>query len=482
MYVRISKDRTGAGMGVARQEKDCRALAKQLGWQVAEVYTDNDLSAYSGKPRPAYQRMLADLETGTIDAVVVWHTDRLHRSPKELETFVELVERMKVATQTVKAGELDLASPSGRMVARTLGAMARYESEHKAERQSRKAQELAEAGLPTGGGRPFGYEPGGLVVRESEASVIREATARVIAGDSLRSLMRDFNERGITTTRGNKWAYTNLRELLLRPRNAGLSVYRGEVIGKAQWPALVDEDDFRTVTRILTNPERRTTTTRARKHLLSGMAKCGKCGAGMKPGTVKFRNGARHVVYRCCVSRGTERLERFVTRVTLLLLVNKSVRMALMAASNVDTAPLQAERDQIAARLDDAALAFADGDITAAQLKAITSRSRERLDALDAELSSGLSGTALGSLLTVPDLLAAWEALSLERKRSAIDSLMTVTVLPVGRRGRGPQPVADGVQIELRTNAASADDLTAALLGERLTDEQERAIVRAFAA
>jgi hypothetical protein len=63
-----------------------------------------------------------------------------------------------------------------------------------------------------------------------------------------------------------------------------------------------------------------------------------------------------------------------------------------------------------------------------------------------------------------------------------INALMTVTVLPVGRNGRGPQPIAKGLRIDLKTNAASTDDLTEAMLGERLTTEQERAIVLAFAA
>jgi DNA invertase Pin-like site-specific DNA recombinase len=64
--------------------------------------------------------------------VLAWHTDRLHRSPKELETYIDLCEPRGVVTRTVRAGELDLATASGRMVARQLGAVARYESEQTA--------------------------------------------------------------------------------------------------------------------------------------------------------------------------------------------------------------------------------------------------------------------------------------------------------------------------------------------------------------
>src|SRR3954468_24691066 len=88
-YARISADSTGSRLGVSRQIEDCHALAERRGWPVADTYVDNDLSAYSGKPRPEYRRMLEDIKSGRIDAVIVWHLDRLHRHPRELEEFFE---------------------------------------------------------------------------------------------------------------------------------------------------------------------------------------------------------------------------------------------------------------------------------------------------------------------------------------------------------------------------------------------------------
>jgi site-specific DNA recombinase len=139
-------DREGAGLGVARQEEeDCRALAQRLEWTVAQVYVDNDTSAYSGKPRPAWERLLADVRAGAVTAVIVWHVDRLTRSPRELEDVIDLADRHGLALATV-TGDVDLATPTGRMVARMLGAAARHESEHKAVRQRRQARQAAEAG------------------------------------------------------------------------------------------------------------------------------------------------------------------------------------------------------------------------------------------------------------------------------------------------------------------------------------------------
>jgi site-specific DNA recombinase len=87
---RISEDKVGAGLGVARQREDCEALTAKRGWDLVGLYVDNDVSAYSGKKRPEYRRLLDDMEAGKVDAVVAWHTDRLHRSPRELEEFIDI--------------------------------------------------------------------------------------------------------------------------------------------------------------------------------------------------------------------------------------------------------------------------------------------------------------------------------------------------------------------------------------------------------
>jgi len=85
IHARISSEPEGDRLGVTRQVDDCRAMAERRGWPVAELYVDDDVSAYSGKPRPAYRRMLEDIRSGSVDAVVVGHLDRLHRQPKPRE-------------------------------------------------------------------------------------------------------------------------------------------------------------------------------------------------------------------------------------------------------------------------------------------------------------------------------------------------------------------------------------------------------------
>ncbi len=70
VYCRISKDAERRGLGVARQEKECRALCERRGWEVGEVFVDNDLSAFATKRRPGYEALMEAVAAGTVGAVV----------------------------------------------------------------------------------------------------------------------------------------------------------------------------------------------------------------------------------------------------------------------------------------------------------------------------------------------------------------------------------------------------------------------------
>jgi DNA invertase Pin-like site-specific DNA recombinase len=114
-------------MAITRQIEDCRAFAQRRRWQVADVYVDDDVSAYSGRRRPEYGRMLDDLGAGRVDGVVVYHLDRLHRRPAELEDFLDTCARAGVRDMACVTGEIDLATHDGQFHARILGAVSRKE-------------------------------------------------------------------------------------------------------------------------------------------------------------------------------------------------------------------------------------------------------------------------------------------------------------------------------------------------------------------
>ncbi|WP_404291208.1 recombinase family protein [Glutamicibacter arilaitensis] len=288
IYCRISKDELGTFKGVERQKEDCLALAQARGFTVSEVYIDNDVSPYNGAVRPQYRRMLAERSDRKPAVIIAWHTDRLHRHPRELEEFIDLTERNGTNSLTVKAGEIDLSTASGRAVARTLGAWARFESEHKSDRIQRKKLELAKEGAYVGGPIPYGYmrrPEKKLGLHPVEAPEVAEAFRKFLNGASLGSLVRDFNDRGLVTRRNLQWNSTAMRNMLKRATYAGKSTHRGKVIGDAQAPAIVSEADWLASSLILTDPAQRTNVESKVRRLLVGILECGECGAPMKGST-----------------------------------------------------------------------------------------------------------------------------------------------------------------------------------------------------
>ena len=417
IYVRISEDKTGAGLGIERQEADCRALAGRLGWDVVEpIYSDNDVSAYSGKPRPGYRHLLADLRTGVADAVLCWHTDRLHRSPVELEEYIEVCQPREIPTQTVKAGPLDLATPSGRLMARQLGAYARFESEHHSDRAKRARLQAATDGRWLGGLRPFGYGADGMALIEAEG--------RGHPMDGGRGPGRDLPplDRPETERRGDLHFPGSALDLsgrgLVAPAasNAGLSQHQGEPIGPAKWPAILDSDTWRGVVAVLGDPARNTTTSRARRWLLSGLALCGLCGKPVRSGGVAVRGDRRVPSYTCPaghVRRNAVELDDYVEVIVVERLSQPDAAELLAPDQTGDVAALHAQDAGLRARLDELGRLYGDGMIDALQLASGTAAIRTQREAVTAALAAASRGGVLQGVADAPYPARVWEGLDL---------------------------------------------------------------------
>jgi site-specific DNA recombinase len=440
IYTRISRDRVGAGLGVDRQEKDCRELAARLGWSIVAVHRDNDLSAYSGKPRPGYRTLLDDIRAGRVTAVLAWHTDRLHRSPTELEEYITACDQYGVPTHCVKAGPLDLATPSGRLVARQLGAVARYEVEHMIERQQRAKQQAAGDGQWLGGRRPYGYEADGTTVRPDEAAELLHAAQAVLSGASLRSIAAAMNGRGLVTSTNSGWRQDTIRKVLLRPRNAGLMEHRGKVVGAASWPAVVPEDIWRGVVAVLTDPARRTHLTNVRRWMGSGLYRC-HCGAPVRSHSSSPSRPSGHIAYVCTItkhlSRKAHEVDDLIDDLVIEWLGRPAVRGILSGGWLPDSRDDLAKAAALRARLDELAALFAAGDLTASQLSTASGLLRHQLVEVESRLAGASRGSVLAGLVGQDDPAGVWAAVDLDRKRVVIDHLMAVTLLP-GQRGRRP--------------------------------------------
>ena len=422
IYLRISSDRAGEALGVARQEADCRALCEQRGWPVAGVYADNDTSAYSGKPRPAYLALLEDVKAGKVDAIVAWDPDRLHRRPIELEAFIPLVDGVEIAM--VMAGYYDLTTANGRMVARMLGATARHESEHKSERVRRKMLELAADGKPSGGGhRPFGFMADRVTPDPAEAPIVRDGVDMIVSGRSLHAVTRAWNVRGARTVAGKFWTPPKVRRVLLSPRVAGLREHKGEVVGPAVWPALVERDRWEQCRAILTNPARQTSGPRTL--WLSGFLVCGRCGTKLA--------ASKHNGYSCrgCngISVKREPVEDLIGGLVCALLADGLPAVI----PEGDAAEITARLAEIDARLRQWDADSNAGLVDRARWLAATQALNREADTLR---------RAYGALSPVSRAVGpidrnAWAALDLDRKTAVLGELVErIVVYPTPSRAR----------------------------------------------
>src|SRR4051794_39694602 len=109
IYCRISKDVGGDELGVRRQERMCRELADDHGWEVVDVFVDDNLSAFKQRKRPGFDKLCDAIRAGAVDAVVVYNPDRLSRDDlRGLEDLIDLLNTHGVEVQSVRSGEFDL--------------------------------------------------------------------------------------------------------------------------------------------------------------------------------------------------------------------------------------------------------------------------------------------------------------------------------------------------------------------------------------
>jgi site-specific DNA recombinase len=450
LYFRQSLD---VQEGIDRQRTRCHALAKARGWDVAGEYEDNDTSASKARGSgTAWARLIADATAGKFDVVIAVDLDRLLRTITDLITITET--GAKVLTVD---GEIDLTTADGEFRATMLAGIARFEARRKGERQKRATAQAAAKGRRTGGRRPFGYDLDGMTVRPAEAAAIREGYAAFLAGVPLAEIARTWNGQGFTTGsarykeghRGEpgKWRADNVRIVLANPRNMGKRAHLGEIVADALWPALVEETTWHATRAVLTNPARNSGI-KAGRYLLSGLAVCAVCGS-----TAHAGGNARAGIpaYRCSGSTGhfarkSAPVDEYVEAVMIAKLSRADARELLTSKTAPNIDGLRTEAIGVRERLDALAVDFADGSLTASQLRTATERLRARLQTLEDQLADAGRVDVLGPLVNASDVATAWQGLMTARKRAVIDMLATITIFPPGRGTRNFNPETVGIE------------------------------------
>jgi hypothetical protein len=345
------------------------------------------------------------------------------------------------------SGMIDLSTHDGRFHARILGAVARKSSDDTSRRIKRKHQELALAGKPGGGGsRPYGYHDDRLTLMPTEAAVVRDLVARVLAGESLRSLARDLNARDVPTSMGRgQWSIQVLSRMLRSPRLAGQREYRGEIVAEGGWEAIITADQSARVRSVLderANSRRRD----GRRYLLAGgLLRCGLCDAVLV--SRPTANGARR--YVCAKGPGlpgcgriaimAEPIEAWLVAAVLFRLDSPDMAAVLEGRAREDatTAAIQAELDTDRAQLVELARAHGERLITLAEWLAARKPIEGRVEAAQRRLSRLTRSGAIDAYVGSSDTLrAAWGALPLSRQRAVVAAVLDRAVVSPATPGR----------------------------------------------
>ena len=466
--------------GRDEQAKDCRTYVEKRGGTYVYTYEEPDTSAYKRKRvrlpdgrlgyrviRPIFEAALEDLKRGTapngrrIDGLIVYDIDRLTRDNRHLEDAIEVVQHFRRPIVDI-TGTLDLLTDNGRTVARIVVATANKQSADTSRRVARKHRAMQQAGIPTGGQRPFGWRKDKRTVNEPEAEAIRYAVRRILAGAPARAVVAEWNRQSLPTARGKRWTIASLNVVLRNPRlcgyrsrtvrdvvpdtgalNSYYEIVRDDLANPVmgQWEPLISVAEWEAVTAVIGAKTLSHRGSNARRYLLSGILRCGKDGCGAKFRGMALRDG--HYAYACpstgsggcggCSVHGPN-ADAYITEAVIAKFELEAQRRAAQAQPESwrGEADLRAVREQI----EELTNAWRARQISGERYFALLAGLEADERGLSEERSRWLSTVAssIGRSLTIRD---DWEKYVLAEKRAYIqDALVAVLVLPLGRTRR----------------------------------------------
>jgi site-specific DNA recombinase len=481
ILARISDARDGDEKGVTDQISDGLQLASRLGWGVGPPAThhivENSTSAFKRRKillpdgrqelrtvRPGFRKALAMLGDGRADGLIALDLDRTCRDPRDLEDLIDVVEaaRPRIPVESV-TGSLRLANDGDITLARVMCAVGNKSSRDTARRVARARLRQATEGQFGGGKRRYGFEPDGVTIREAEAAEIRDAADAILAGVSLRQAAAALRERGVPSATGSTWTAEVLKEVLLRPRNAGLMAYRAtgprhegppysddEIVGRARWDPIIPESTWRALCARLTDPARKTGPGRPPRWLGSRIYRCGVCDDGSTLAVMGSDTGAKRYPRYTCVpekravpeirgwhlGRAAVPVDEFVTAALIARLCRPDAADLIPAADEVDVAALRAEESSLRELLLEQARLHARRLISGEALAAGSLELQASLDRVRAAISAEEEASPLAGVAGQANAGELWSQLDLGRKRAMLRVLADVTIGPAVLRGK----------------------------------------------
>lgn len=462
LYGRVSKA-LSPGEKTTSVDQQLANLLAQAGREDVEVigpFRDDGISAsrYArGKPRDGWQKTMEAILAGEVNELWTWE---ISRATRDRPVWVALINACMANRVLMNVGGRlhDPLDPDDGFMLDLQAALAVRESAMSSKRIKRDVAARAAEGRPHGK-IPYGYTREydtrtGKLLRQipdpETAPILQELARRVLAGESMYAIANDLNDRGIPCpqevrnlrahgVRGDcLWRGDEIRDQLLSPTAAGQRVHNGNVVADATWPAIITPTQRATLLAMLTEPGRKRWFGPV-KHLLTGIAECGVCGAPLR--RVKNRG---YPSYACrgkdgrgasCVSRLQAPLDAFVS----LAIVKRMARPDVLQLLNSrdegsDAASAARELTDLQARLAEFEASAADGGISAAAFGRIEARLLAQIeDARRRATPQEVPAVVLD--LAGPDAASRWDGLPVENQRQVVRALLRVRV---HRSSRGP--------------------------------------------
>jgi site-specific DNA recombinase len=456
LYARLSET-YDAAESVPTQLANGERHAARRGWRVVARLKDDGYSAFKEIKRDDFVKLIEMIERDEVDVVVIRDVDRLTRNLPDWTRFEKAAIAHRVTLSMYSGGDLDLSTPEGACYGGMETLRAKRESAVKSVRIREGKDREARKGNRAGGGpRWFGYtrvyanpdEPNKrrrVVLREElnpvEAEALRDAAARVLDGETVSAIVREWTAKGIKPSGGKAWSVSSLVGTLTSPRLAGLREWQGKTY-PGDWPAILDEDTHARLVRLFSDPARRSHVVGRQLHLLSGVLRCGKCRHPLYT-RVASGNAKKSPVYGCVrqaaggacggLMVNAEILEEYITGAVLDALESPQVQAAARAADDSGAprrAELLEEIRKAQEKREEARRDYAEDVIDKEDWLDIKQRTEARVTKASREYDR-LSGeaTVFGDIPPADLVRDAWEGWNTDRRRAAVKSVLHKVVI-----------------------------------------------------
>ena len=310
-YVRVSTEMQVDGYSLEGQENSIKRFAEREEMICAGIYKDAGKSGKSIEGRPDFKRLLLDIQNGAkVDFVIVYKLSRFGRNAADILNSLELIQSYGVELICVEEG-IDSSQTSGKLLISVLSAVAEIERENILEQTMNGRREKARQGLWNGGPAPYGYvlKENRLIVSEEEAKIVQMIFDKYVNTKiGYNGIARYLNYQGIRKTANCKaaldsWSGSFVKDVLDNPVYFGKIAYGRRVREKKKGSKYeyitVLADDFILVEgkheaivseeiwnkahqkRLRTGLKPKSKIGQERKHLLTGLLRCPKCGSLM---------------------------------------------------------------------------------------------------------------------------------------------------------------------------------------------------------